>query len=265
MRLEGKAAVVTGGAQGIGKAVCEAFAKQGADVLVADLLVGKAKEVADGISAPGGKIRHFGLDVSVKSQVDEMVDFAVSAFGRIDILVNAAGIFVRGPIEEVSEKDWDRVIAVNLKGTFLCSQAAGRTMIPRKSGSIVNIASIAGHAPQIHLGAYSPSKAGILLLTRIMAVEWARYGIRVNAVSPGPTATPMFMSIYDSKEKLNRRKRAIPLNRFAGPDEIANAAVFLSSGEAGFITGHSLVIDGGSLNSMYHLMGMLPDELPPNG
>ncbi|RJQ65617.1 MAG: 3-oxoacyl-ACP reductase FabG [Desulfobacteraceae bacterium] len=260
MKLEGKAAIVTGGAQGIGKAVCEAFAKEGADVMVADVLGRKAGEVAEEISAQGRKTSSLCLDVSDKSQVEKMVGSAIAAFGKIDILVNAAGVFVRGPIEDVSEKDWDRVIAVNLKGTFLCSQAAGRKMISRKSGSIVNIASIAGHAPQIHLGAYSPSKAGILLLTKIMAVEWARYGVRVNAVSPGPTATPMFMSIYDSEEKLNRRKRAIPLNRFAGPDEIANAAVFLSSKEAGFVTGHSLVVDGGSLDSMYHLMGMLPDS-----
>jgi 3-oxoacyl-[acyl-carrier protein] reductase len=133
-------------------------------------------------------------------------------------------------------------------------------MIKQGAGSIVNIASIAGHTPQIGINAYSPSKAGIILLTKIMAVEWAGHGVRVNAISPGPTATPMFMSIYDNEAKFERRKKAVPQNRVAGPDEIAHMAVFLCSEEAGFVTGDSLVIDGGSLNSMYYLMGMLPDS-----
>jgi NAD(P)-dependent dehydrogenase (short-subunit alcohol dehydrogenase family) len=181
----------------------------------------------------------------------------LDAFGRIDILANAAGMFIRSPIEEVSEEDWDRVINVNLKGTFLCSQAVGKIMLRQGGGSIVNIASIAGHTPQIHLGAYSPSKAGVLLLTKIMAVEWAGRNVRVNAISPGPTATPMFNAIYQSESQLNRRKKAIPMNRFASPEETARAALFLLSNDAAFMTGHALVIDGGSLDSMYYLMSLL--------
>lgn len=259
MKLKDKAAVVTGGARGIGRAVSLCFAQEGADVLVADRLGGDAGKVAAEIEGLGRKADSLELDVADKKQVEGMVEKALSLFGRIDLLVNAAGIFVHAPIEEVTEEDWDRVIAVNLKGTFLCCQAAGREMIGQGGGSIVNIASIAAHAPQIGLGAYSPSKAGILLLTKIMAVEWARHGIRVNAVSPGPTATPMFMSIYDSEEKLKRRKKAIPLNRFADPEEIGRAAVYLSSEEARFVTGQSLIIDGGSVDSMYYLMGQLPE------
>jgi len=259
MKLKDKSAIVTGGAQGIGKAIGLALAREGANVLVADILDREAGWVSDEIAGMGKKSLFFGLDVSKKIQVDGMVAEATAAFGKIDILVNAAGIFLRSPIEDVSEDDWDRVIAVNLKGTFLCSQVVGRDMIKHGGGSIINIASIAAHTPQIHLGAYSPSKAGILLLTKIMAVEWAGYGIRVNAISPGPTATPMFKAIYDSQAKLDRRKRAIPMNRFADPEEIAHAAVFLASDEAGFITGDSLVIDGGSLNSMYHLMDLVPE------
>lgn len=259
MKLKDKSAIVTGGAQGIGKAIGLALAREGANVLVADILDREASRVSAGIAGMGRKSLFFGIDVSKKRQVDGMVAEATAAFGKIDILVNAAGIFIRSPIEDVSEDDWDRVIAVNLKGTFLCSQVVGRDMIKHGGGSIINIASIAAHTPQIHLGAYSSSKAGILLLTKIMAVEWAGYGIRVNAISPGPTATPMFKAIYDSQAKLDRRKKAIPMNRFADPEEIAHAAVFLASDDAGFITGDSLVIDGGSLNSMYHLMDLIPE------
>jgi NAD(P)-dependent dehydrogenase (short-subunit alcohol dehydrogenase family) len=259
MRLNGKSAIVTGGAQGIGKAVSLALAREGANVLVADIRSREAETVCSEILAMGRKSFIFEIDVTNKSRVDDMIGTAAAKFGTIDILVNAAGIFVIAPIEAVSEEDWDRVMAVNLKGTFLCSQAAGKKMIEQESGSIVNIASIAGHAPQITLNAYSPSKAAIISLTKIMAVEWAKYGIRVNAISPGPTATPMFMSIYDSEEKLKRRQRAIPQNRVAKPEEIGHLAVFLCTEEARFITGDSVVIDGGSLDSMYYLMGMLPE------
>ncbi len=259
MRLKDRSAIVTGGANGIGKAISLAFAEEGANVMVADIGGRQAESVAAEIAEMGRQSVSFEVDVSRKSRVDEMVASAATAFGSIDILVNAAGIFIGAAIEAVSEEDWDRVMGVNLKGTFLCSQAAGKRMIQQRSGSIVNIASIAGHTPQITLNAYSPSKAAIISLTKIMAVEWAQYGIRVNAISPGPTATPMFMSIYDSEEKLKRRQRAIPQNRVAAPEEIGHLAVFLCSKEAAFITGDSVVIDGGSLNSMYYLMGMLPD------
>lgn len=257
MRLTGKVAVVTGGAQGIGEAIGLTFAQEGADVVIADILDSKARDVAEKILSTGRKSLSFGLDVSKADQVRTMVDGTLDAFGRIDILANAAGIFIKSPIEQVSEEDWDRVINVNLKGTFLCCQAVGKAMLRQGGGSIVNIASIAGHTPQIHLGAYSPSKAGVILLTKIMAVEWAGRHVRVNAISPGPTATPMFNAIYESETQLNRRKRAIPMNRFASPEEMARAALFLASDEAAFMTGDTLVIDGGSLDSMYYLMGLL--------
>jgi NAD(P)-dependent dehydrogenase (short-subunit alcohol dehydrogenase family) len=258
MRLRGKVAVVTGGAQGIGEAIGLTFAQEGADVVVADILGSKARDVAEKIQSTGRKSFSFGLDVSKADHVGTMVEGTLEAFGRIDILANAAGSFIRSPIEAVSEEDWDRVINVNLKGTFLCCQAIGNVMLRQEGGgSIVNIASIAGHTPQIYLGAYSPSKAAVLLLTKIMAVEWAGRNIRVNAISPGPTATPMFNAIYENETQLNRRKRAIPMNRFASPEEMARAALFLASDDAAFMTGETLVIDGGSLNSMYYLMSLL--------
>jgi len=259
MRLEEKTAIVTGGAGGIGEAVCLAFAEEGADVVVADIIEDKARQVCDAITSMGRKSIPAALDVTSKSQVDAMVDRVLAEFGKIDILVNAAGILMGGAIEDVAEQDWDRVMAVNLKGTFLCSQAVGKKMIARRKGSIVNLASVAGHMPQVGLNAYSPSKAGVLMLTKIMAVEWAAHGVRVNAVSPGPTETAMALSVYDTEQKLNRRKKAIPMNRFASPDEIAKAVLYLGSDESGFVTGDSLVIDGGSLNSMFHLVGLMPD------
>lgn len=257
MRLKDQTAVVTGGARGIGRAMALAFAREGSDVLVADLLADEAQQVSDEIRALGRRSVSFRIDVSSGDQVLEMVEVALDAFGRIDILANAAGIFVRSPMEDVSEEDWDRVIAVNLKGTFLCSQFVGREMIKKGGGSIVNIASIAGHTPQVLLGAYSPSKAGVLLLTQMMAVEWAKYKVRVNALSPGPTSTPLFDAIYNTESLRSARRKAIPMNRFASPEEVANAAVFLTSDDASFITGHSIVIDGGSLNSMFYLAGLL--------
>jgi len=260
MRLENKSAIVTGGGRGIGEAICLNFAKEGADVLVADILGNEAKDVSDKIVSMGRKSTAVELDVTGSARVKGMVDSALSLFGKIDILVNAAGIFISSPLEDIKEEDWDRVIAVNLKGTFLCGQITGKEMIKQKSGNIINISSIAGKAPQISLGAYSPSKAAVLLLTQMMAVEWAKYGIRVNALCPGPTATPMIMDIYNTEKKMKQRTKAIPMNRLASPDEIARAAIYLGSDEAGFVTGSSLVVDGGSVKSMFYLMGQLPAD-----
>jgi NAD(P)-dependent dehydrogenase (short-subunit alcohol dehydrogenase family) len=257
MKLKDKVAVVTGAAQGIGRGIALAFAREGSDVLVADIQPEKAQQVAEEIRAAGRKAESFGLDVSKSDQVGKMVKTALETFGRIDILANAAGIFIRSPIIDFSEANWDRVIAVNLKGTFLCSQAVGKEMIRQGGGSIVNIASIAGHTPQVLLGPYSPSKAGVLLLTKLMAVEWAKHNVRVNALSPGPTSTPLVDEIYKDQTLRAARQRAVPMNRFASPDEIGNAAVFMASEDASFVTGASLVVDGGSLESMYYLAGEL--------
>ena len=260
MNLENRAAIVTGGAQGIGEAVCLRLAREGAHVLVADNQPQKARQVSDEIASMGNRSSSMEVDVSVKQSVEEMVDNTLNLFGKIDILVNAAGIFISSPIEDIKEEDWDRVIAINLKGTFLCSQIAGKEMIKQKNGNIVNVSSIAGKYPAIYSGAYSPSKAGVLLLTQMMAVEWAKHGIRVNAVCPGPTDTAMIRDAFDGEERLNRRKKAIPLNRFATSDEIAGAVFYLCSDEAGFVTGESLVIDGGSIKSMFYLMEQLRES-----
>lgn len=257
MRLRNRTSIVTGGAQGIGKAFCLAFAREGSDVLVADMKAREAEAVSEEIRDMGRESVTFQLDVSDGKEVKEMVKTALDAFGRIDILANVAGIFKRSAIEDVSEKDWDRVVAVNLKGTFLCCQAVGREMIRQGNGSIINLASIAAHTPQLHIAAYSPSKAGVLSLTKLMAVEWAKYNVRVNCLSPGPIETPLTDAIYHTDALRSARAKAVPMNRFGSPEEVANAAVFLASEEAAYVTGHSFVIDGGSLNSMFYLTGLL--------
>lgn len=258
MKLLNKAAIVTGGGQGIGKAICLAFAREGADVMVADLNPVSAAEVSSEILASGRKSRFFQFDVADSTQVREMIEAAVAFLGRIDILVNSAGIFKRSAVEEISEKDWDRVMAVNLKGTLLCCQAAGTQLIRQGGGGvIVNVASMAAHIPQPYSGAYSASKAAVVILSQMMALEWARHGIRVNAVSPGSVLTPLLRSVYETEEAMTKRARSIPLSRLAQPEEVAAAVVFLACDESSFVTGHDLHVDGASSISHFYLLSLL--------
>ena len=261
MKLKGKVAVVTGSSQGIGKAIALDLAKAGAHLVVNyNQNIEAAKEVAETIRMQGRRALILQGDVSKSDDVRQIVKDTLEAFGKIDILVNNAGIFISGPIEEISEQDWDRVIAVNLKGAFLCCQAVGRHMIERKSGgSIINIASISGHIPEIHGGAYTASKAGIIGLTKLLAIEWSKYSIRVNAVSPGPVMTPLQQKAYPTKKLLEARNRAIPMGRHGTPEEIAKAVVFLVSDDAGYITGEEITVDGGSQISMFQLVHRLAD------
>ncbi len=243
MRLEGKIAIVTGAGQGIGRAIALTLAKEGANVVVnVDKNLEAAKSVAEEIKSAGRQAQVIKADVSSSAQVNELVKKTVDIFKRIDILVNNAGIDLVVPTVELTETQWDNVINVNLKGTFLCCQAVARQMIKQNGGKIINIASIGGRVGIAGKAAYGPSKAGVLQLTRVLAVEWAKYNINVNSVSPGLTMTPMaergmkFMQGY-----LER----IPKKRAAKPEEIANAVLFLVSYEADDITGQEITVDGG--------------------
>ena len=262
MKLEDKVAIITGASQGIGSGIALKFAEDGADVVVNYYKNNEmAETVADKIRSLGRKALTVKADVSKSTDVIDMVQKVLDAFGKIDILVNNAGIFIGGEILDLEEEIWDRVMAVNLKGVFLCCQAVGKYMIADNvRGSIVNIASISGRLPELNGNAYSPSKAGVISLSALLAVEWAKYGIRVNSLSPGPVMTPLQQKIYSTPELLEARNRGIPMNRHGEPEEIGKAAVFLASDEASFITGENLSVDGGSLASMYHLIRQLAEK-----
>ncbi|NIQ06756.1 MAG: SDR family oxidoreductase [Candidatus Korarchaeota archaeon] len=262
MRLKGRKGIVTGSSRGIGRAIARGLAREGADVVINYHKSGeKAQKVAEKIRSMGRESLVIQADVTKKSAVKNMVKETMEAFNRIDFLVNNAGIVRKGPMEDLSVEEWDRVIDVNLRGPFLCSKYIGKQMIEQRGGSIVNISSISGLHPEIYMGAYSPSKAGLIKLSQVLAVEWAKYGIRVNAVCPGAVETPMMDEAYDAPTALKARTEAIPMKRFAKPEEIANLVVFLLSPEASYITGEYIVIDGGSVRSMYHLVHELRRHL----
>jgi len=247
MRLQGQVAIVTGAGQGIGQAIALTLAKEGAAVIVNDIDLELARKVADEIKSRGGQAFPVKADVSKGEEVSKLVGETLDNFQKIDILVNNAGIAKIIPAMELTEAQWDSIMAVNLKGQFLCSQAVARHMITQKRGKIVNIAALSGRVGNPGLAAYGASKGGVLQLTRVLAIEWAKYNININAVSPGVTMTAMVETV--SKDKPDFFKGyidRIPLKRAAKPEDIANAVLFLASSESDDITGHELAVDGGT-------------------
>lgn len=247
MRLKDRVAIVTGGARGIGKAIAFAFVREGAKVALVDIEDRERLEaLKKEFEKTKGEIMTLSCDITKSPQVREMVRQVQNAFGRIDILVNNAGIIRRGTIETVTEEEWDRVIEVNLKGTFNCCKATVEIMKDQASGKIVNISSIAGKMGDITSApGYGPSKAGIDALTKTLARQLAPYGINVNAVSPHAIETEM--SAQWSEERRREIIASIPLGRLGKPEDVANAVVFLASDEASFITGEILDVNGGAL------------------
>ncbi len=243
--LEGKAAVVTGASGGIGQAIALALAAHGADILAAGRNREKTKETADRVAALGRRAVTFPLEVSDRGNAERMVAACLGELGRLDILVNSAGMNIRKLVLEIRDEDWDPVMAVNLKGVLYCCQAAARPMIEQKSGKIINIASISSILGHPARGAYAATKGGLIQLTRVMATEWAPYRINVNAISPAAVDTPFIDGLKKDRRRLDRELERIPLGRIAVPEDVAGAAVFLASRAADFITGHNLVIDGG--------------------
>jgi 3-oxoacyl-[acyl-carrier protein] reductase len=243
MFLKDKKALVTGGGRGIGRAISLALASEGADVAILDLDEAGAKETAALIEKTGRSALAFPLDVSQFSQVEEKVNKILDLWGGLDIVVNNAGITRDALLIRMSEKDWDQVLAVNLKGAFNLSRAAGRSMMKQRSGCVINIASIIGlmgNAGQIN---YAASKGGLIALTKSLAKETAARGIRVNAIAPGFIATEMTEKI---PEKIREEMvKAIPLGRMGTPEDVAAAVLFLASPAASYITGQVLVVDGG--------------------
>ena len=252
MRLEGKVALITGGGSGIGLASAVLFAKEGARVVVSDLNEAPVLEAADKITSAGGEARAVTGDVSNSAQAASMVSATVDAFGRLDILVNSAGISARNALPEGSSPEdiWDRVMDVNLKGTYLMSWHAVPEMEKNESGSIINLASIMGLVgyPAGMGGGfnpYNPSKGGIVQFTRNLSIDLAQRGIRVNCICPGYVETNLTKVLTDDPESLRKLEERHPMGRLGRPEEIANAALFLASDEASFVTGAPLIVDGG--------------------
>ena len=247
MRLENKVAVVTGGAQGIGKEYCLGMAREGAAVVIADMDVSGGKEVEREISAADGTALFVQTDVASKSDTDAMVKRTVDAFGTVDVLVNNAAILDGEPVVEITEEKWDRQFAVNAKGTLFCAQSVAAVMMPKKSGKIVNISSIGALAAQPGLCAYHSTKAAVLTITRSLALELMSYNIQVNSVVPGTTNTGMAERAMENPDFNRLVVDPIPMGRLGKPTELLGAVLYFSTDDSNYCTGQTLIVDGGVL------------------
>ena len=248
--LKGKVAIITGARRGMGRTHALALAKAGAKVTIADISLADCQKVAKEIKSLGGEALAIKCDVSKKEEVEGMIAKTMEEFGKIDILVNNAGICQFKPFLDLTEEELDRTININLKGYFLCAQAVAKEMVKQKSGAIINIASIAMGQVGVGFPAlahYCASKGGIVAMTETLALELAPYNIRVNAVSPGAIETPMVDSLKTDPKTLEGTLARILLHRMGRPEEVSNLVVFLASDDSSYITGSTVVIDGGYL------------------
>lgn len=250
MRLKGKVAIVTGALSGIGKGIADSFAREGADVVMVDIGLGEGWDARPGSNGGGGKVLGVKADVTKWSDVEKFVDETMNSFGRIDVLVNNVGIPGSQDatiLHTTPEEEWDRVVAVNLKSVYLCSKRVIPQMLEQGGGKIINLSSVAGIVAFPGRAAYTASKGGVSLLTKSMAIDYAKYRINVNAICPGMVETPMTKWRLDNSELRKEVESWIPWKRVGTPDDISGAAVFLASGDSDYVTGHLFVIDGGLL------------------
>jgi NAD(P)-dependent dehydrogenase (short-subunit alcohol dehydrogenase family) len=246
--LVGRVALITGGGRGIGKAIAVAFAQAGADIVVTSRTLSQLEETSEKILKIGRRALPVITDVSKSDQVKNLIEKLLKEFGRIDILVNNAGISpFTVPIEDLREDGWDKIINTNLKGIFLCTQTAGREMIKQKQGRIINMTSIGGIVGFPGQAAYCVSKAGIIMLTKMFALEWGKYNINVNAIGPGMVETELTEKYLENKDLVAERLKRTPLGRFSKPWDIVGGALFLASNLSDYMTGQTLFIDGGRL------------------
>ena len=254
MRLKDKVALITGGSRGIGRDIALAYAREGAHVVINDVDPATARATAKEAAELGSNSIDICADVAKFSEINRMFGEINAKFGRVDILVNNAMKIVPGKLEQLSEEAWDTTMNIGLKGAFLTSQAAARFMIPQKSGAIVNIASIAGLFPYNWAGAYSVVKAGLIMLTKLQAVEWAPYGIRANAITPGYIRTPGTEAMYADPEIYEGRRKGVPMGRVGSGDDIAGPAIFLASDDSQYTTGSVVGADGGQAVGYFSLV-----------
>ena len=248
MKLENKIALVTGASQGIGLACAQRLVREGARVMLADV----RPEVADAAAALGDAARYFVADVSQKSDVDALLQATLEAFGQVDILINNAGVTHAADFLDLQEEDFDRVLRVNLKSMFLCSQAAARDMVKRQSGCIINMSSVNAELVIPNQVPYVVSKGGVNQLTRVAAIGLAQHGIRVNAIGPGTILTELAkQAVLASPEARHTILSRTPLGRCGEPEEVASIAAFLASDDASYITGQTLYADGGRMPLNY--------------
>ncbi len=251
--LEGKVALITGGSRGIGRAPAIHFAKAGADVIVTSRKISDLEEVAAEVETLGRKSMAVATHVGRMDQINSLVEKVVAEFGRIDILVINAGTSIASMAIDVEEKAWDALMNINLKGAFFLSQAAARIMKEKGGGSIINVSSINGFSPAVPTCTYAISKAALVMATKALSKEWADFNIRVNAIAPGAVETRLLNAIWYDKSEDEKKQikdslcKGIPLKRIGGPDEIANVMIFLASSASSYVTGQSIIVDGGAL------------------
>ncbi len=243
--LSGKVAVVFGGTSGIGKSISHGLSGAGATVVA----IGRDRGRVERMMAELGSSLCVTADVTKRTEVEDAYRAVLGSHGKVDILVNSAGAHLKKPTLDVSEEEWDRILGTNLKGTLFTCQVFGKHMVERRDGRIINIASLGAHVALSEAAAYCASKAGVLLLTKCLAVEWAPYGVRVNAISPGVFRTDLNQKALAIPERLAKILSSTPMARLGHTDELAGAAVYLASDASGFVTGESLAVDGGFLAS----------------
>jgi NAD(P)-dependent dehydrogenase (short-subunit alcohol dehydrogenase family) len=245
-RLDGKVALITGGARGLGQVMATALAEAGANIALAGRSKAACEAAADTVaSATGRTVKAYAADVTRADQVERLAADIAADLGQVDILINNAGINIRGPIQKLSEADWDAVIDTNLKGPWLCCRAFGPAMVERRWGRVINMASILAVIAMPDRTPYASSKAGVLNMSKVLALEWAGTGVTVNAICPGVFGTEMNRPLMDDVEKYKAFVAQIPMGRWGEVEELAGAAVFLASDASSYVTGSALFVDGG--------------------